>query len=40
LPESEAIDSEFASIWKVAVEANEGASRFASGAGRHGAPAS
>jgi enoyl-CoA hydratase len=39
LPESEAIDSEFASISIVAVEANEGAARFASGAGRHGAPA-
>jgi enoyl-CoA hydratase len=40
LPEPEAIDQEFASIAKVAVEANEGAGRFAAGAGRHGAPAS
>ncbi|MCV7164563.1 crotonase/enoyl-CoA hydratase family protein [Mycobacterium stomatepiae] len=39
LPESSAIDQEFASIWKVAAEANEGAGRFAAGAGRHGAPA-
>ena len=37
LPEPEAIDQEFASIAKVAVEANEGAGRFAAGAGRHGA---
>ena len=39
LPESEAIDREFASISKVAAEAAEGAARFAAGAGRHGAPA-
>ncbi len=37
--ESEALDFEFASISRVAAEANEGASRFAAGAGRHGAPA-
>lgn len=37
--ESEAIDFEFASISRVAAEATEGAGRFASGAGRHGAPA-
>ena len=37
--ESEAMDFEFASIARVAAEANEGAGRFASGAGRHGAPA-
>ena len=36
--ESEAIDFEFASISRVAAEANEGAGRFAAGAGRHGAP--
>ncbi len=40
LSESEAIDVEFASISRVAAEANEGAGRFAAGAGRHGAPAS
>src|ERR1700742_3638905 len=40
LPDAEAIDQEFASISKVAVEANEGAGRFAAGAGRHGASAS
>ncbi|MCV7409519.1 enoyl-CoA hydratase [Mycobacterium florentinum] len=39
LAESAAIEQEFASIWKVAAEANEGAGRFAAGAGRHGAPA-
>ncbi|MCV7028620.1 crotonase/enoyl-CoA hydratase family protein [Mycobacterium sherrisii] len=39
LPESAAIDQEFASIAKVAAEANEGAGRFAAGAGRHGASA-
>ena len=39
LPEAEAIGAEFASIAKVAAEANEGAGRFAAGAGRHGAPA-
>ena len=37
--ESEAIDFEFASISRVAAEANEGAGRFAAGAGRHGASA-
>ncbi len=37
--ESEALDFEFASISRVAAEANEGAGRFAAGAGRHGAPA-
>ncbi len=36
-PETEALDFEFASIARVAVEANEGAGRFAGGAGRHGA---
>ncbi|BBX40173.1 enoyl-CoA hydratase [Mycobacterium simiae] len=39
LPESAALDQEFASIAKVAAEANEGAGRFAAGAGRHGASA-
>ncbi|OBB67336.1 crotonase/enoyl-CoA hydratase family protein [Mycobacterium sp. 852014-50255_SCH5639931] len=37
--EPEALDFEFASISRVAAEANEGAGRFAAGAGRHGAPA-
>ena len=37
--ESEALDYEFASISRVAAEANEGAGRFAAGAGRHGAAA-
>ncbi|MEB4208142.1 crotonase/enoyl-CoA hydratase family protein [Mycobacterium sp. 94-17] len=37
--ESDAIDFEFASISRVAAEANEGARRFAAGAGRHGAGA-
>jgi len=37
LPESAAIDVEFASIFRVAGEALEGAGRFAAGAGRHGA---
>jgi enoyl-CoA hydratase len=37
--ESEALDFEFASISRVAAEANEGAGRFAAGAGRHGASA-
>jgi len=37
--ESVAMDFEFASISRVAAEANEGAGRFAAGAGRHGAPA-
>jgi enoyl-CoA hydratase len=40
MPESQAIDFEFASISRVAAEAIEGAGRFAGGAGRHGAPAS
>lgn len=39
LPESAALDLEFASIARVAGEALEGARRFAAGAGRHGAPA-
>lgn len=39
LPESAALDQELASIAKVAAEANEGAGRFAAGAGRHGASA-
>ncbi|OBI92253.1 crotonase/enoyl-CoA hydratase family protein [Mycobacterium asiaticum] len=39
LPESAAMDLEFASISRVAGEALEGAGRFAAGAGRHGAPA-
>ncbi|OBK93265.1 enoyl-CoA hydratase [Mycobacterium asiaticum] len=39
LPESAAMDLEFASISRVAAEAREGAGRFAAGAGRHGAPA-
>jgi enoyl-CoA hydratase len=39
MPESAAIDFEFASISRVAAEASEGAGRFAAGAGRHGAPA-
>jgi enoyl-CoA hydratase/carnithine racemase len=38
-PEAEALDYEFASISRVAAEANEGAGRFAAGAGRHGAAA-
>ena len=37
--ESDAMDYEFASISRVAAEALEGAGRFATGAGRHGAPA-
>ena len=36
-PETEALDFEFASIAQVAAEANDGAGRFAAGAGRHGA---
>ena len=40
LPESEAMDVEFASISRVAAEASEGAGRFSAGAGRHGASAS
>ncbi|BDB40550.1 enoyl-CoA hydratase [Mycobacterium kiyosense] len=39
LPESAAMDLEFASISRVAAESLEGASRFAAGAGRHGAAA-
>lgn len=39
LPESAAMDLEFASISRVSGEALEGAGRFAGGAGRHGAPA-
>ncbi|OBK56615.1 crotonase/enoyl-CoA hydratase family protein [Mycobacterium kubicae] len=39
LPESAAMDLEFASIARVSGEALEGAGRFAAGAGRHGAPA-
>jgi enoyl-CoA hydratase len=39
LPEGAAIDLEFASISRVAAEAQAGAGRFAAGAGRHGAPA-
>jgi enoyl-CoA hydratase len=39
MSESEALDYEFASISRVAAEANEGAGRFAAGAGRHGAAA-
>jgi enoyl-CoA hydratase len=38
-PEAEAMDFEFASISRVAVESLEGAARFAAGAGRHGASA-
>jgi enoyl-CoA hydratase len=37
--ESDALDLEFASMSRVSAEAMEGAGRFASGAGRHGAPA-
>jgi enoyl-CoA hydratase len=37
--EADALDYEFASISRVAAEANEGAGRFAAGAGRHGAQA-
>ena len=39
MPEAEAMDVEFASISRVAAEANEGAGRFAAGAGRHGGAA-
>jgi enoyl-CoA hydratase len=39
MTEADAIDFEFGSISRVAVEALEGAGRFAAGAGRHGAPA-
>ncbi len=39
MPESDAMDFEFASISRVAAEAMEGAGRFAAGAGRHGASA-
>src|ERR1700733_638372 len=38
IPETEALDYEFASISRVAAEATEGAGRFAAGAGRHGGP--
>ena len=38
-PEAEAIDFEFGSMSRVAAESLEGASRFAAGAGRHGAKA-
>ncbi|MBS1691294.1 MAG: crotonase/enoyl-CoA hydratase family protein [Actinobacteria bacterium] len=37
VPESEALDYEFASIARVKDEARRGAARFAGGAGRHGA---
>src|SRR5260370_10221550 len=40
LPESAALDLEFASIFRVAGEAAQGAVRVSAGAGRHGAPAS
>jgi enoyl-CoA hydratase len=40
MPETAALDFEFASISRVAAEASKGAGRFAAGAGRHGAPAS
>jgi len=39
MSESDAIDFEFGSLSRVAAEALEGAGQFASGAGRHGAPA-
>jgi enoyl-CoA hydratase len=39
MSEKDAIDFEFGSLTRVAAEALEGAGRFASGAGRHGAPA-
>jgi enoyl-CoA hydratase len=39
MSEADAIDFEFGSLSRVAAEALEGAGRFASGAGRHGAPA-
>lgn len=39
MTESDALAYEFASISRVAAEAREGAGRFASGAGRHGASA-
>ena len=38
-PEAEAMDYEFGSMSRVAAESLEGASRFAAGAGRHGAKA-
>jgi enoyl-CoA hydratase len=38
MTERDAITYEFASISRVAAEAMEGSSRFAAGAGRHGAP--
>ena len=37
--EAEAMDFEFGSLSRVAAESLEGASRFAAGAGRHGAKA-
>jgi enoyl-CoA hydratase len=39
LSEADAIDSEFASLSRVASESLAGAQRFAGGAGRHGARA-
>jgi enoyl-CoA hydratase len=39
MSEAEAIDAEFASISRVSAESLQGASRFAAGAGRHGAKA-
>jgi len=39
MSEPDAIDFEFGSLSRVAAEALEGAGQFASGAGRHGAPA-
>ncbi|MFB1295575.1 crotonase/enoyl-CoA hydratase family protein [Mycobacterium sp. pW049] len=39
MSEAEAMDVEFGSLSRVAAESLEGASRFAKGAGRHGAPA-
>ncbi|PQM46516.1 hypothetical protein C1Y40_03323 [Mycobacterium talmoniae] len=39
MPESEAMDYEFASLSRVATESLAGAQRFAAGAGRHGTPA-
>jgi enoyl-CoA hydratase len=39
MSETEAMDVEFGSLSRVAAESLEGASRFAAGAGRHGARA-
>jgi enoyl-CoA hydratase len=39
MSEAEAMNVEFGSISRVAAESLEGASRFAAGAGRHGAQA-